>query len=200
MISPTLAAVEAYVKKYLPKALQAVQTGPMATIFSQLSLAEKALIYHYTGNGYKALNAKLHASQGANRTMVGRGLVAALAKLPAHQTGMVYSGVKLDATQLQEYLNAFTTKVPVAWPAFLSTSIDVDVAVYFLYTWRKNCLFLITSKTGRRIELLSVYGANGQYPDPDSSEAEVLFSPNTRFKVLEFTPTPDFTRIALVEL
>ena len=68
----------------------------------------------------------------------------------------------------------------------------------FLRTARKNCLFVIESKTGRLIEAAAKYGPHGQAPG--QNEREVLFAPHTKFDVLAVVDEPDYTRITLDEL
>ena|GEM_PF-6019746 len=75
----------AYVRKNLPDALRAVQTGRRAVSLPQLTSAEKALIYYYTEDGYWELNARLHVYPGPNTSVFGQGLATALTKLSAYE-------------------------------------------------------------------------------------------------------------------
>ncbi|MFD2784000.1 hypothetical protein [Hymenobacter rubripertinctus] len=73
-----------YVTKRLPEALRIVQNGGYATAHPELTSAEKALVYHYTEDGYDALNAGLHGNPTAPLAAFGQGLAAVLSKLPPH--------------------------------------------------------------------------------------------------------------------
>jgi hypothetical protein len=170
-----------------------VQSGRRAKALSHLDLIDKAAIYHYSDEGYEALNKQLHASGGDNSTLFGQGLAEALAKLPPYE-GLVSSGVFLHPAQLHYYRARAQDGQPVSWPAFLSASQKDTIARQYLYSSEKNCLFVIQSRTGRLITELSKYGVDGQ------NEYEVLFVPHTRFEVLEVANETGYTRIVLDEL
>lgn len=189
--------LEAYLKRNHPDALWAVQNGPRAAALPELTAADKALLYYYTSDGYKTLNAGLHAHPGANSSVVGQGLVAALAKLPPYE-GEVQSGVLLRASELLFYRECARTATPVHWPAFLSASLKPGIAMQFLRTSRKNCLFVLQSRTGRLIEAVAEFGLYGLAPG--QNEREVLFAPGTVFDVLAVVDEPDYTRVVLDEL
>ena len=183
----------AYVSQHLPAELHLMRTSSYVAAYPMLSPAEKAIIYHYTDDGYEHLNTALH--RGAAMPPVGQALRAALAKLPAHR-GAVYSRAQLDAAQLAGFTLALAhTDGPMLayldWPAFLSASQSLRAAHQFRSGPGKNCLFLIDSKTGRSIEAVSRYG---------TSEREVLFLPNTRFRVTAVLPATGYTEIVLAEL
>lgn len=180
-----------YLQHYCPEGWRAVQEGRRATALPMLTTIDKAAIYHYTDDGFEALNQKLHASGGHNSTLFGQGLAAALAKLPIH-IGQVNSGVYLRPEQFHYYRAG--TAEPVNWPAFLSASSTIGIARYYLHTRQKNCLFEIQSRTGRLIEGISKFGIDGQ------NEHEVLFAPGTQFEVQTVTAEPGYTRIVLDEL
>ncbi|MBF9224078.1 ADP-ribosyltransferase domain-containing protein [Hymenobacter ruricola] len=158
-----------------------------------LTTLDKAAIYYYTDDGFEALNRKLHASSGANNTLLGQGLAAALAKLPAY-VGLVFCGAQLRTGQLLFYRASMDSGEPVSWPAFLSASQKATVAHQYLHSPRKNCLFVIQSRTGRLIGEISKYGVDGQ------NESEVLFAPRTRFEVVAMVAETGYTRIVLDEL
>lgn len=185
--------LHAYVSAHLPTALRAVQTGRRATAHPELTLPDKALIYHYSEDGYETLNQHLHTTGGHNTSLFGVGLAAALAKLPPY-SGEASSGVYLSPDQLQQYRACAQDGQPVSWPAFLSASLRIAIARQYLHVFRKNCLFSIQSRTGRLIEQVSKFGIDGQ------NEYEVLFVPNTRFEVLEVADETDYIRIVLDEL
>ena len=186
-----------HAKKYLPEALRIVQAGGYATALPQLTAAEKALLYHYTEDGYDALNAGLHTSLGVSLGSFGQGLVTALAKLPPH-VGEAFSGVRLRTSELQFYQSCALSGTPVRWPAFLSATLKDSIAMMFLRTEQKNGLFVMQSKTGRLIETVAKHGVHGQASG--QNEYEVLFAPQTEFDVLAVEDEPDYTRITLDEL
>jgi hypothetical protein len=182
-----------YLIQYCSVGWRVVQSGRRAKAFPHLDIIDKAVIYHYSDEGYEALNRQLHASSGNNNTLFGQGLAAALAKLPAY-VGLVSSGVFLQPAQLHYYRARAQDGQPVSWPAFLSASQKDTIARQYLYSSEKNCLFVIQSRTGRPIAELSKYGVDGQ------NEYEVLFVPHTRFEVLEVASETGYTRIVLDEL
>jgi hypothetical protein len=182
-----------YLARYCSIGWRVVQSGRRANVLSHLDVIDKTAIYHYSDDGYEALNRQLHASSGDNKTLFGRGLAVALAKLPPY-VGLVSSGVLLQPAQLQYYRARAQDGQPVSWPAFLSASQKKTIALQYLHSSKKNCLFVIQSRTGRSIAELSKYGIDGQ------NEYEVLFAPHTQFEVLEVANEPDYTRIVLDEL
>jgi hypothetical protein len=182
-----------YLARYCSVGWQVVQSGRRSEVLPHLDVIDKAAIYHYSDDGYESLNRQLHASRGDNNTLFGRGLAVALAKLPPY-VGLASSGVFLQAAQLQYYRVCAQTGQPVSWPAFLSASQKNTIALQHLHISKKNCLFVIQSRTGRSIAELSKYGVDGQ------NEYEVLFVPHTRFEVLEVANETGYTRIVLDEL
>ena len=187
-----LSDLEKYVADNLPAELRLMQTGSYAAACPELTAALKAFIYHYTDEGFEAINAALHTSRGVARSVGSQGLAEALRRLPPY-AGQVYSGARLSAEQLTALQAAANMKesVPWTWPAFLSASKSIATARQFGSIPGKNCLFLITSKTGRAIEALSRYGPG---------EREVLFLPRTPFRVTGVVPGPRYTEIILAEL
>lgn len=182
-----------YLRQYCPEGWRAVQEGRRATALPRLTTIDKTAIYHYSNDGYEALNRQLHASKGDNSTLFGQGLAVALAKLPAY-VGLAFGGVQLRLAQLMFYRASADAGEPVSWPAFLSASQKATIAHQYLYSSHKNCLFIIQSRTGRLIEEVSKYGIEGQ------NEYEILFAPRTRFEVLEVAIETGYTRIVLDEL
>lgn len=181
-----------YLQQYCPEGWRAVQEGRRATALPTLTTIDKAAIYHYSDDGFDALNQKLHASGGHNSTLLGQGLAAALARLPAY-AGLAYSGVQLRPEQLRHYHACAQNGQPASWPAFLSASQKDTIARQYLHAG-KNCLFVIDAHQGRRIEEIAKHGVDGQ------NEFEVLFSPNTSFKVQRIANETGYTRIVLDEL
>ncbi len=189
----------AYATQQLPTELQLMQTGGYATAHPHLTPAEKALVYHYSDTGFEALNAQLHASGGRNSTDFGQGLAMAVHKLPPYR-GLVRSAVHLTPQQVLYLQSAESSEAPFRWPAFLSASRSPSIAEWHLRMagpgmQEKNCLFLITSRTGRSTELLSEYGPHGS----KQNEQEVLFLPGTEFYVRQITRATSHYHIVLQE-
>jgi hypothetical protein len=182
-----------YLQHFCPEGWREVHDGRRATALPRLTSVDKAAIYYYSDDGYEFLNEKLHASGGDNTTLFGQGLAAALAKLPVYK-GAAYCSAYLSAAQLRHYRACAQDETPVKWPAFLSASQEIGSARVFLASSEKNCLFDITSRTGRCIEEISKHGIDSQ------NEHEVLFVPNTWFRVLEVADETGYTSIVLDEL
>lgn len=197
--------IEAYAKQHYATAWQAVQRGLRATALSEYNLtnADKAFLYEYSSGGYETLNAQLHAHPGTNTSVLEQGLVKALEKLPPYE-GEVLSGVLLRPSELLFYRACHLKGRPVHWPAFLSATLRPGLAMQFLRGARKNCLFVIQSKTGRLIEAIAEMGLFGAAPG--QNEREVLFAPGVAFEVLAVQEVltaagaTDYTRIVLDEL
>ncbi len=182
-----------YLRAYCPEGWRAVQQGRRATALPKLTALDKAAIYHYSDDGFEALNQGLHARGGTNDTLLGQGLAEALSLLPAYED-LAYGGVRLRPAQLAHYRACAGTDAVVSWPAFLSASRKESIAYQYLHSDGKNGLFVIQSRTGRLIEEISRYGVDGQ------NEYEVLFAPHARFTVEEVVAEAGYTRIVLDEL
>ncbi|RYY14850.1 MAG: hypothetical protein EOO36_13570 [Cytophagaceae bacterium] len=200
------AALVAYVTQYLPAELRLMQMGGYATVHPTLLAEEKALLYHYTANGSTAINQSLRASQGVPADILTQELVAAAQKMPLYE-GSAFSAAHLNPAELGRLQMVFTGGTPqtaqrVTWPAFLSASRSLLVAERHLnYTGPprpNNCLFQISSLRGRVIELLSHYGPNGY--DPYDNEQEILFLPNTTFRIIGVSFATAWPQVALLEL
>lgn len=196
----------AYISRHLPAELYLMQTGGYATAHPTLPAEEKALLYYYTNNGSTDINQQLHVSQGVPANAISQELVAALSKMPLYE-GSAYSAAHLSLAELSRLRAVFTDGTPqtaqtITWPAFLSASRSVLIAErYFNYTGPPrphNCLFQLSSLRGRSIELLSHYGPNG--PDPQANEQEILFLPNTTFRIVGVNFTTAWPQVELLEL
>ena len=189
----------------LAHALQAVQQGGYAVALPELSSPEKALLYYYTFDGSEAIKDPLRTAAGANTEPLGQALAATLAKLPPYR-GPVYSAEWWDETDLKALrllaaMGAPFAPAGIAWPTFLSASTSLRVALEHLESFQtrpKNCLLYIVSKAGRYVDEVSHRGVNG--PDPPVAEREVLFLPNTRFRVVGISQATTHTVIELLEL
>lgn len=152
---------------------------------------EKALIYHYTATGSTPINRLLHANSGEQPAILAQQLMAAVQKMPTYE-GSAYSAAHLSPALLGSlYVTSLIgdtvlTAGKIKWPAFLSASRSMRIARRHMdYTnppTPHNCLFVLNSLQGRSIELLSQYGPNGR--DPLDGEQEIIFLPNTTFRII----------------
>lgn len=189
----------------LAHALRAVQMGGYATAAPKLSAKEKALVYYYTLDGSEAIKDPLRKAAGANNEPLGQALAVALAKLPPY-AGPVYSAewweeADLKSLRLLAAIGAIFSPAAITWPTFLSASASRRVAMEHLVSYPtrpKNCLLYILAKAGRYVDAVSHRGTNGS--DPAVAEREVLFLPNTRFRVVKVRPATTYTEIELLEL
>ena len=193
-----------FTESRLAHALATVQTGGYQTASPELNAYEKAIIYHYTYHGSAEIKDPVRAHDGALTEPLGQSLAAALRKLPPC-AGLVYRAELWTEAELLALLRrAATGPNPFhlnekRWPTFLSASQSSRVAHDHLFNYggRKNCRLLIVSQTGRYIDALSHYGANGR--DPAASEREVLFLPNTRFRIVQVRHATTYWEIELLE-
>ncbi|AMR27791.1 hypothetical protein A0257_12270 [Hymenobacter psoromatis] len=189
----------------LAQALRAVQQGGYAAALPELSLPEKALLYYYTRDGSEAIKDPLRQAAGSNEEPLGQALAAALAKLPPYR-GPVYSAEwwnedDLKAMRLLAAIGLTSAPAAITWPTFLSASTSRRVALEHLtsfVTRPKNCLLYILSKSSRYVDAVSHRGENSR--DPAMAEREVLFLPNTRFRLVNIRQATTYTEIELLEL
>jgi hypothetical protein len=161
-------------------------TGRLAGEFPALNRMELAAVRHYTGNGFGDLN-------GARRGQVetrpyldafGDVLQVALDKLPAYQ-GTTYRRSYLPEVELQTYRDAHRLGNEVRHSYFTSTS-KLESPPF-----GGDIYFVIKGKTGRDIEQISHYS---------TSEQEVLFPAEARFRVDKIEESGGMKRIYLTEL
>ena len=127
-----------------------------------LSHSDIAHIKAYTGAGYRKSNSQLRNGSIDEHTFRHtRNLERALEKLPPHR-GTVGRKTELTAEQFALYKPGMI----VQERAFTSTSKSTT-------TWSGSTRYMITSKTGRDVSSLSMH----------KDEDEVLFKPNTAFKI-----------------
>jgi SPP1 gp7 family putative phage head morphogenesis protein len=140
-----------------------------------LSDAERIAINMYSISSHKYVNRILRENditeQGQSFINV---LNRGLEKLKPVKT-TVFRGANLTKEQLNSYLDAFKNNTPVTETAFTSTSLNKKTAERF-----GDTIFKIESKNGKNITVLSKYG---------DAESELLFKPDTKFKITE---TKDF--------
>jgi hypothetical protein len=166
-----------------------------------VSDAEMIAIRGYSSGDYEKLNAALR-NPTANPKLVAilrpyiNLAVSGLEKLPDYQ-GTVYRGSKMTAEWVKKYEDASKAGQLMSDPAFLSTSYSQTQAEVFRdqpdaeakKAGKIPVMYTIQSKHGKRIEFLS-YKAR---------EAEVLFKPNTAFRVLRVDRVGVNAEILMVE-
>ncbi len=180
--------VDVYAQSYLNKELQEVSKSGRNVESSNLSLAEKSIIFKYSNDGYDSVNQNLRATYGKGNTEFGKLLFRCLSKLP-NFSGLVYRGVTLTKYELNGYIKAFENNQPVTELTFVSTSKSRSIANEY-----GNTLFIIHSKTGKEIERIAKFG----FHNPPN-EREVLFKPNRKFRVLNVA-FDDKTTIIMEEI
>lgn len=132
----------------------------------------------------------LKLQKGNNTTEFGILLEHCLTKLPDFE-GLVYRGANLTRNELKKYKYGAETGNPVTEPTFVSTSKSRLIAMQF----GANTLFRIYSRKGKEIEKIAKFG---KYNPPN--EKEVLFRPNSSFKILEKRKEGSYTLITMEEI
>ena len=179
-----------YVVEKLSRELKEVTQRNIREEEKLLSFEEQTLIYKYTEDGYDGLNTRLRANTGVNDSEFGKYLDRTLSKLHNYE-GIVHRAVNLTNAELQKYKDAKENSGILVEYSFISTSKSKFIA----YQFGKSCRFRIFSKHGKDIEDFAKYGS--AHPQ---NEKEVLFRPNTRFRVLDITIEKDYTLITLEEV
>jgi len=139
---------------------------------SDLSIKQIACIHLYTIESpfYKELNRVMRSGTFQERqkyTDYIYYLSEALDLLPNY-CGSVYRGIDCEILSKQQIGKM------IVWPGFSSATLSLHLAYSFLKEKKSGTLFLIESKTGKNI---SKYSA-------EQREEEVLFGPNSRFKII----------------
>lgn len=145
--------------------------------YPRLTTDEVLAIYHYTTvEGVREMNGHLRHPERtpeADRVAIQKRIddaAAGLAKLPK------VPGISFRGTDLPQWvLNQWAFGAKVHDPGFVSTSLDDAIAERFRDDG--NALITITGHSGVNVQQLSHYG----------HEAEILFQPSTRFRVLDVT-------------
>jgi hypothetical protein len=185
-----MTALLEYVNNNYSKELNEVKNSPIAKVDSNLSLEERTLIYKYTEDGFEYLNEILRLSGGKKTTEFGKLLDKTLSKLPNYED-ILYRSADLTVFEMQKYLDAFKNNGILVEHSFISTSKSKAIA----YGFGKNCHFRILSRTAKNVEAFAKYGVH--HPQ---NEKEVLFKPNSKFRVLEITNSGEATLITLEEV
>lgn len=132
-------------------------------------------IEYYTKNGYKKINGQLIGGQNnkPETTRAINRLNEALGKIDNYE-GTVYRGDSFDSNNKWfSFLNSIKNKEVFAYKGFMSTSEQKDVTQGFDDILTGAAIFKINSKTGKSIK---------NYSD-SYNELEVLFKPNTSFRI-----------------
>lgn len=153
-------------------------------IVNLLSTAELVALVHYTQRGYKNLNSALWAGNFGEdpKTLEKKILVllSALNKLPLHvediRRGEMYEIIsveKKDPVAAKKRYDSYVPEEEFVAKGFWSATRATQIESRARFLRNAMITYKIFSKTGRNIEELSFY----------PEEEEVLFLPNTRFKI-----------------
>ena len=181
---------EKYSKKHLAREVSEIERSGRIGEYPNLSVYEKALIFKYSYDGYEELNEHLRVQEGNNTTEFGILLDHCLTKLPNFE-GLVYRGANLTRNELKKYKDGAESGTPIIEPTFVSTSKSRLIAMQF----GANILFRIYSRKGKEIEKIAKFG---KYNPPN--EKEVLFRPNSSFRVLDEREQGNYTLITMEEI
>lgn len=141
----------------------------------ELTETDVQSIEYYTKNGYKQINGQLISGQNnkPETTRAINRLNEALEKIPNYE-GTVYRGDSFDSdNKWFSFLNSIKNKEVFTYKGFMSTSEEKDVTQGFDTIFDGAAIFKINSKTGKSIKDFS----------DNYNELEVLFKPNTSFRI-----------------
>lgn len=181
-------SLEKYVKDNLDLELKEITNSKRAIYLNELNEFEKALIYHYTDNGYEVLNETLRNGGGISE--FGQHLNSALDKLADYKL-LCYRTINCTKKQLKKYYDALSTNSTINEASFLSCSKSKMLSLYF----SGSPLFIIKSKRGKEIEKIAKFGF-----DSGQNEKEVLFMSNSKFRVLDIKEEKNMITITLEEI
>lgn len=180
-----------YCNKNLSSELEIIRTTGRANEFPQLNEFEKTIIYKYSDDGYENLNQQLRLNNGRNDTDFGKFLELSLFKLTDFNK-IVYRGANLNSQELNKYIQAEKNNISIKEDCFISTTTSKLIATI---GFQGNVLFMIYSRTGKSIEKITKFGI---YNPP--SEKEVLFVPNSEFRVLGIQQQQKYILITMEEI
>ena len=150
------------------------------TKHSKMKYEEWFLIQKYTTSYYKTINGYLRSGRtDKNSDTIVRVIRSGLAKIKPEKQQVVFRGTSTDKIErITELRESFTQGKPLFDLGFHSTSTNYSVANNFKTDQKKyHISYEVTHKTGANIEPITY--AKG--------EDEVLFPPNTKFKVNKIT-------------
>ena len=141
----------------------------------ELTETDVQSIEYYTKNGYKQINGQLISGQNnkPETTRAINRLNEAIEKIDNFE-GTVYRGDSFDSkNKWFSFLNSIKNKEVFTYKGFMSTSEEKDVTQGFDTIFDGAAIFKINSKTGKSIKDFS----------DNYNELEVLFKPNTSFRI-----------------
>ena len=141
----------------------------------ELTETDVQSIEYYTRNGYKEINGQLISGQNnkPETTRAINRLNEAIEKIDNFE-GTVYRGDSFDSkNKWFSFLNSIKNKEVFTYKGFMSTSEEKDVTQGFDTIFDGAAIFKINSKTGKSIKDFS----------DNYNELEVLFKPNTSFRI-----------------
>lgn len=156
-----------------------------------LTQSEMSAIRAYSLDGYRQINRALRSGERLDEagTLSVNRLEAAIGKLGKY-SGVCYRGGVIDHRRYGLYSESLLSGKVVTERAFLSASMDINIAYNFL----GNALYEIISVNGRIVNGFGVFG----------DEREIIFPPGTKFRVEDISETDidgkiRFTRVLLSE-
>ena len=158
------------------------------------SSAETLAIRQYASGRYLAMNELLRNSnanvRAGTRELIDNA-VSGMEKLKSYP-GRTYRGANIPEDQLRLIRNASQSGDTYIDPAFISTSTDPTIVSSFDYAIDRGRSVHITldGQSGRNIEDFSSWG----------TEDEILFMPNTEFRVKSYEDAGGVVRIHLEEV
>lgn len=180
--------LQKYVTQYLGRELREVTNSHRTTVLNELDNFEKAIVYKYTEDGYEAVNENLRNDKRIPE--LGVHLINVMKKLSDYKL-LCYRAVKLNKSEIQKYQDALANETVITEKSFLSCSKSKAIALAFC----QSPLFIILSKHGKDIEKIAKFGI-----DSGQNEKEILFKPNSKFRVLEIKQEKDRVTITLEEV
>lgn len=168
-----------YVHEHLSESFKIIQTTGRQQVLPHINDFQKAIIYKYTDDGYEDINDQLRLQKPIPQ--LGKLLVDSLQTLDEYK-GLCYRSIKCPKLHLEKYAKAFEEGSVISEPSFLSCSKTKSLA----YLFSSSPMFTIYSKKGRDVELIAKYGYFSS-----QNEKEILFLPNTQFKVLDYQELTD---------
>ncbi len=152
------------------------------------TLADEAVIRHYTSEAYSNLNLATEGVIPITNTLqeFKDALVIALSKLPTDYR-IAYRGLgKYESNIAKSWVKGQTITTKKFW----SSSVEKKVAVDFMHNGNGNVLVYLTHKIGKYVEDITVY----------KGEKEAIITINQIFKVDDIKPSPTNPNITEIYL
>jgi len=183
--------IKEYCNKNLYNELEIIRRTGRAKEFPELDEFEKTIIYKYSDDGYEILNEELRLNFEKNNSDFGKFLETSLEKLP-NLNKVVYRSAYLSNEEIEKYIQAEIKNTSVKENSFISATTSKLIATL---EFKGNVLFMIFSRTGKSIEKITKFGI---YDPP--SEKEVLFTPNSEFRILGIQQQQEYLLITMEEI